>query len=189
MAEGTVKWFNDSKGFGFIEQDGGKDLFVHHTAIQAEGFKSLAEGARVTFDVVEGPKGPAAENVVQQQIQYALKRPRILRGLFLSQSLLQPTHNIIKELILFKPNYSFEKRQKELAKKKKKEEKRKKKLEKQKNSAVEEGKESLPENQTTLSISPENGTKNFHNCKYDLPVVLHGFFLRSFFLWAKMAIA
>ena len=66
MPTGKVKWFNQEKGFGFIEQDGGKDLFVHHTAIQAEGFKSLAEGARVTFDVVEGPKGPAAENVVQQ---------------------------------------------------------------------------------------------------------------------------
>jgi CspA family cold shock protein len=66
MAEGTVKWFNDSNGFGFIEQDGGKDVFVHHSAIQAQGFKSLEEGARVTFDVVEGAKGPAAENVVQQ---------------------------------------------------------------------------------------------------------------------------
>ncbi|NOX34349.1 MAG: cold-shock protein [Deltaproteobacteria bacterium] len=66
MAEGTVKWFNDSKGLGFIEQDGGKDLFVHHSAIQSEGFKSLTEGARVTFDVVEGTQGPAAENVVQQ---------------------------------------------------------------------------------------------------------------------------
>ncbi len=63
MPEGKVKWFNDSKGFGFIEQEGGKDLFVHHSAIQGEGFKTLAEGDRVSFDVVQGPKGPAAENV------------------------------------------------------------------------------------------------------------------------------
>lgn len=63
MAEGTVKWFNDAKGFGFIEQDGGKDVFVHHTAIQAEGFKSLKEGELVSFDVVDGAKGPAAANV------------------------------------------------------------------------------------------------------------------------------
>ena len=66
MAEGTVKWFNDSKGFGFIEQDGGKDVFVHHSAIQAQGFKSLQEGQRVTFDIVDGAKGPAAENVIGQ---------------------------------------------------------------------------------------------------------------------------
>lgn len=65
MAEGKVKWFNDSKGFGFIEQDNGKDVFVHHSAIQAEGFKSLQEGERVSFDVVDGAKGQAAANVVK----------------------------------------------------------------------------------------------------------------------------
>lgn len=63
MPEGKVKWFNETKGFGFIEQDGGKDLFVHHSSIQGEGFKSLAEGDRVSFDVVEGAKGPSAGNV------------------------------------------------------------------------------------------------------------------------------
>jgi CspA family cold shock protein len=61
---GTVKWFNDQKGFGFItREDGEKDCFVHHTAIQGTGFKSLREGERVEFDVVQGEKGPAAENV------------------------------------------------------------------------------------------------------------------------------
>jgi CspA family cold shock protein len=63
MAEGTVKWFNDAKGFGFIEQDNGPDVFVHFSEIQGDGFKSLAEGDRVSFDVTEGQKGPQSSNV------------------------------------------------------------------------------------------------------------------------------
>jgi CspA family cold shock protein len=63
MAEGTVKWFSDQKGFGFIEQDDGQDLFVHHTGINASGFKSLDEGQRVRFDLETSEKGPKAKNV------------------------------------------------------------------------------------------------------------------------------
>jgi CspA family cold shock protein len=63
MAQGTVKWFNDAKGFGFISQDGGEDVFVHHTAITMDGFRTLAEGERVEFDVNQGPKGLQAANV------------------------------------------------------------------------------------------------------------------------------
>ena len=63
---GTVKWFNDSKGFGFIEQEGGGDVFVHHSAIQAEGFKSLKEGQKVTMEVTAGAKGDQAEAVVAE---------------------------------------------------------------------------------------------------------------------------
>ncbi|MDX1674911.1 MAG: cold shock domain-containing protein [Longimicrobiales bacterium] len=66
--QGTVKWFNDAKGYGFIEPDAGeRDCFVHHSSIQGEGFKSLDEGERVEFDMVEGQKGPAAENVSRVQ--------------------------------------------------------------------------------------------------------------------------
>ena len=63
MATGTVKWFNEKKGFGFIEKEDGGDVFVHHTAINMSGFKVLREGDRVTFDIEEGPKGPSAANV------------------------------------------------------------------------------------------------------------------------------
>ncbi|MBN1930383.1 MAG: cold shock domain-containing protein [Desulfobacterales bacterium] len=63
MANGIVKWFSDKKGFGFIEQEDGRDIFVHYSAITSEGFKTLAEGDRVTFDVEEGNRGPAAKNV------------------------------------------------------------------------------------------------------------------------------
>jgi CspA family cold shock protein len=63
MAQGTIKWFNDAKGYGFIKTEGGEDVFVHYSAIQAQGFKSLAEGERVEFEVTRGPKGLQASNV------------------------------------------------------------------------------------------------------------------------------
>ncbi|MGD0283010.1 MAG: cold-shock protein [Dissulfurispiraceae bacterium] len=66
MVNGTVKWFNDSKGFGFITGEDGQDVFVHHSSIQGAGFKSLAEGDRVSFDTEQGPKGPKAITVVKQ---------------------------------------------------------------------------------------------------------------------------
>ncbi len=62
---GRVKWFNDSKGYGFIEQEGGRDIFVHYTAIEGDGFKSLAEGQKVEFEIIEGAKGPQAAKVMK----------------------------------------------------------------------------------------------------------------------------
>ncbi len=66
MAQGTIKWFNDSKGFGFIEQDGGEDVFVHYSAIEGDGFKTLAEGELVEFEIQQGPKGLQAANVTKR---------------------------------------------------------------------------------------------------------------------------
>jgi cold shock protein len=65
MATGTVKWFNEKKGFGFITQDSGSDVFVHYSAIKGDGFKTLSEGEKVTFEVTDGPKGPQASNVMK----------------------------------------------------------------------------------------------------------------------------
>jgi CspA family cold shock protein len=65
LPEGTVKWFNDRKGYGFIQKDEGGDLFVHHSAISMEGFRTLAEGERVSFEIEDGERGPAAKNVVK----------------------------------------------------------------------------------------------------------------------------
>jgi CspA family cold shock protein len=65
LPEGTVKWFNDRKGYGFIQKDEGGDLFVHHTAITMEGFRTLAEGERVSYEIEDGTRGPAAKNVVK----------------------------------------------------------------------------------------------------------------------------
>ncbi len=65
MAQGKVKWFNETKGFGFIQQESGEDVFVHYTAIQGDGFKTLKEGEDVEFEITEGPKGPQASNVIR----------------------------------------------------------------------------------------------------------------------------
>ncbi len=74
MANGTVKWFNERKGYGFIEQEDGPDVFVHHSGINATGFKSLNEGERVTFDIEQGQKGPAAVNVTAVQLRFLVHK-------------------------------------------------------------------------------------------------------------------
>ena len=79
---GTVKWFNGDKGFGFIEREGGKDVFVHFSAIQGDGFRNLQEGQKVEFNVEQGPKGPQASNVTMSN-QLQKKEPRENAGLFL----------------------------------------------------------------------------------------------------------
>src|SRR5438034_11294142 len=80
MAQGSVKWFNDAKGYGFISQENGEDVFVHFSAIQAQGFKSLAEGDRVEFEVTRGPKGLQAANVRKVGSAARRSRPRSSRG-------------------------------------------------------------------------------------------------------------
>src|SRR5262245_3891830 len=88
MATGTVKWFNDSKGFGFITPDGGgKDLFAHHSSIQGTGFKSLKEGQKVSFDVTQGQKGPAASNIKPLSVDTAVRKAGF-RRLFLFRRML-----------------------------------------------------------------------------------------------------
>ena len=83
MTQGTVKWFNAEKGFGFIAQDGGgDDVFVHYSAIQTNGYKSLDENQKVEFDVVAGPKGPQAENVRVARLHHEEPRPHTRSGLF-----------------------------------------------------------------------------------------------------------
>ena len=96
MATGTVKWFNDAKGFGFITQDGGgDDVFCHHTAIQAEGFRSLAEGDKVEFDVTKGPKGLQAANVRKNLVAATSRRVLGRPGLAGGRAFVRPGSRLL----------------------------------------------------------------------------------------------
>ena len=100
MANGIVKWFNNSKGYGFIEQEDGSDVFVHHSGINATGFKTLREGDRVTFDIEQGQKGPAATNVTVVQLTVLIRKKGIPQNMrecpyFLAREFLEVQHLVI----------------------------------------------------------------------------------------------
>ena len=101
MAKGTVKWFNESKGFGFLTKEDGGDVFVHYSAIQGDGFKTLGEGQAVSFDVVEGPKGPKAENVVKIKLNNGSRPSGTCSQYFFSSF---PLQSYVQEMLVLPRN-------------------------------------------------------------------------------------